>query len=59
MKGEVLQMSLFVILVILCVIVIARVIVIVRIDYVGLGMRLVLLFLCLQNFLLTSRKSSQ
>ena len=59
MKGEVLRMSLFVILVILRVIVIARAIVIVRIDCVGLGMRLGLLFLHIQNFLLVSPKSSQ
>ena len=58
MKGEVLWMSLFMILVILHVIVITRAIVIVRIDYVGLGMRLGLLFLSIQHFLLTSPSSS-
>ena len=58
MKGGVLKMSLFVILVILHVIVVAKVIVIVRIDYVGLGMRLGLLFPHIQSFLLTSLRSS-
>ena len=52
-------MSLLSISVILHVIVTARVIVIVRIDYIGLGTRLGLLFPRIQNFLLTSPRSSQ
>ena len=53
------KMSLFVISAILRMIVVARVIVIARIDCVGLGMRLGLLFPSIQNFLLTSPRSSQ
>ena len=57
MRGEVLRMSLFVILAILHMKM--RAIVIVRIGGIGLGMILGLLFLSIQNFLLTRLRSFQ